>query len=101
MRFKGLRVREAPGLAAKVLDSLPAGTIVELGGSWGPIDVDRIAWYQVLYGEDLKAGYVAGGSGADRYLELLPPRCEGGEPDLATLLRLTDWERVACYGDRS
>jgi hypothetical protein len=94
-----LQVREQPGLNAAVEDTLPEGTVVELALGWtDPVEVDGIDWYHVDYNGAL-AGSVAGGVGGDRYLELLPPRCEGGDPDLAAL-DLTDWERLACLGSR-
>jgi hypothetical protein len=95
----GLRVRERPGLNATVVDTLPADTQVEVGG-FGPTVADGFDWYQVVY-DDHRAGYAAAGSGADHYLELLPPRCIAGEPDLAALVRMTGWEQLACFGDRS
>jgi len=95
----GLRVREQPGLNETVVDTLTADTVVEVGG-WGPRVVDGIDWYLVFYGDfRSRSGYAAVGSGGARYLELLPPRCEGAEPDLAALGRLTNWERLACFGD--
>jgi hypothetical protein len=96
-----LQVREQPGLNAVVVDTLPAGTVVELAFAWSdPVAVDGIDWYRVAYKGDL-AGSVAAGVGEDRYLELAPPRCEGGNPDLAALTHITDWERLACFGDRA
>ena len=96
----GLRIRSAPGLDAVVYATLAADTVVEVG-SWGPTVVDGIDWYWVVHHDAVLAGYAAAGSGEDRYLELLPPRCEAGEPDLAALVRLMPWERLACFGDRS
>lgn len=96
-----LQVREQPGLNAAVVDTLPAGTIVELArGYIDPEVVDGIDWYHVHYNGDL-AGSIAAGVGGDRYLELLPARCEAGDPDLAALMSITAWERLACFGDRS
>jgi hypothetical protein len=94
-----LQVREQPGLNAAVVDTLPAGTVVELAfGYTGPVAVDEIDWYHVVYNSN-SVGSVAAGVGADRYLELVPARCEGGDPDLAALIRITAWERLACFGD--
>jgi hypothetical protein len=96
-----LQVREQPGLNAAVVDTLPAGTVVELASGYtDPVGVDGIDWYHVAYNGGALAGSAAGGVGGDRYLELLPPRCEDGDPDLAALMRLTAWERLACFGDR-
>jgi hypothetical protein len=96
-----LHVREQPGLNAAVVDTLPAGTIVELTlGYIDPEVVDGIDWYHVDYNSD-SIGSVAAGAGGDPYLELLPARCEGGDPDLPALMSITAWERLACFGDRS
>jgi len=96
-----LQVREYPGLDAAVVDTLPAGTVVELALGWiDPVAVDGIDWYHVVYDAD-SAGSLAAGVGGDRYLELLPARCEDGDPDLAALMRITAWERLACFGDRA
>jgi len=95
----GLRIRNAPGLDAGVYDTLAADIVVEVDG-WGPTVVDGIDWYWVVQRDGSLAGYAAAGSGEDRYLELLPPRCQVGEPDLAALVRLMPWERLACFGDR-
>lgn len=96
----GLRIRSAPGFDAVVDGTLAADTVVEVHG-WGPTVVDGIDWYFVVHHDAVLAGYAAAGSGGDRYLDLLPPRCEEREPDRAVLARLTPWERLACFGDRS
>jgi hypothetical protein len=37
-----------------------------------------------------------------RYLELAPARCPAGfDPDLAGLMSISEWEQLACFGDRS
>jgi hypothetical protein len=96
-----LHVRSEPRLDADVLATLPADTVVELSLGWiGPTAVDGIDWYAVVYYGDF-GGYVAAGADGDRYLELAPPRCEEGEPDLAAVVLITEWERLACFGDRS
>src|SRR4029079_3288342 len=95
-----LQVRDGAGLDAPVLDTLAADTVVALARGWiGPVTVDGIDWYHVTYDGESE-GTVAAGVGADRYLELLPPRCEDGDPDLAAV-RVTEWERLACFGNRS
>lgn len=96
----GLRIREQAGVTGAVLDTLPADSVVEVSGWWGPSVVDGIEWYAVVYHTD-RFGYAAAGADGNRYLELLPPRCEEIEPDLATLKGITAWERLACFGNRS
>jgi len=96
-----LHVRSEPRLDADVLATLPADTVVELSLGWiGPIAVDGIDWYAVVYSGDF-GGYVAAGADGVRYLELAQPRCDEGEPDLAAVVLITAWERLACFGDRS
>ena len=97
----GLRVREGPGLATAVLQTLAIGTVLEVGGRWGPTVRDDIDWYWVITEDGLVSGYVAASSGQVEYLALLPNRCDELEPDLASLTSHKAWERLACFGDRS
>jgi hypothetical protein len=115
----GVRMREEPSTDAPVVAKLAAGEIVHL--TWfgsGVRDEEGHLWYAAQYvpGYDgwpvrppqqsepdsgYRNGYVALGTPEQPFFELVEPRCPGGEPDLAALLRITDWERLACYGDRS
>ncbi len=45
---EGARLRAAPSLQARVLRSLPSGTLLELDGQTGGIQRDRYIWYRVL-----------------------------------------------------
>jgi hypothetical protein len=112
-----VRMREEPGTDAPVVARLAAGEIVYLTHSSRSRD-DGYFWYIAEYapgydawparppqlheeGSSYRTGYVALGTPEQPFFELLEPRCSAGEPDLAALLRITAWERLACYGDRS
>ena len=82
-------------------------------GAFGPFEESGFTWYPVgvLGLEELPApggepieivdrGWVAIGDGETEWLELLAPRCTDDEPTLQHLSSLTEWERLACYGDR-
>ena len=107
-----LRIRESPGLTGNVIETARAGDVVFVGSSFPfQTNADGIDWYAVSFAAGYAdwpalpatwdVGWVAAGTGADRYLELIPPRCPNGAPDLATLTSLTPWDRLACFGDRS
>jgi hypothetical protein len=96
-----LQLRTDPGLSASVAGTASAGAAYQVSGyEFGPVVVDGLDWYRLLTAGDAVI-WAAAGSGADRYLEVLPADC--GEPviDLAALTRMTEWDRLACFGDRS
>jgi hypothetical protein len=114
----GLRVRQEPTRGAEQVGTLSRGELVLLGYSFlhpafGPVEADGFVWYPVSpLGvtelpdpeaplESEVVGWAAVGDGTDPWVELVPPRCVEGDPDLALLSSLTEWERLACYGDRS
>ena len=81
--------------------------------AFGPATEDGYTWYPVgVLGLDelpapggaavevVKSGWVAIGDGETEWLELIAPRCTDDEPTLQHLSSLTEWERLACYGDR-
>jgi hypothetical protein len=113
----GLRIRDEPTTGGAASGTLARGDLVEIGAGiyLGPIEADGYTWYPVvgLAARELpppsdgvlerdhdKVGWVAASSGGSQHLELLPPRCVDGDPDLALLDALTAWERLACFGDR-
>lgn len=114
-----LRVRQEPTTGAEQIDTLSRGDLVLLGYSflnsgYGPIQADGVVWYPVSplditelpdptapLESSTGGGWAAIGDGADLWVELVRPRCVDGDPDLELLQALTDWERLACYGDRS
>jgi hypothetical protein len=114
----GLRIREQASLTGHVVASAGAGDVVYRAFA-GPVVADGVDWYEVVFlagyrdwpvfptpvpGASgipgLVHGWAAIGSGEARYLELQPPRCPTADPDLAGLARLTEWEQLACFGDR-
>ena len=95
-----LQLRAEPGLGATVVGTASAGEEFLVVWVNGPVAVDGMGWYRLATPTIEAILWAAAGSGPDHYLELLPPRCEGGEPDVAALVRITDWERLACFGDR-
>jgi hypothetical protein len=97
-----LQLRDGPGLAAAVTGLGVAGEKYKVAGWFGPVERDGLDWYRLgpAIGGDLDA-WAAGGSGADRYLEVVPPTCPV-DPDFTTLLTFgSEWDRLACFGDRS
>jgi hypothetical protein len=96
----GLQLRLQPGLTARAVVTARAGARFRVANWHGPIRVDGLDWYQLTTAED-SVLWAPIGAGGDAYLELVPPRCPAGDPDLATLAHLTEWERLACFDDRS
>jgi hypothetical protein len=109
-----LNIRLATGVSAELFTSVGKGEVAYVGGYTGPVVVDGVDWYQVAspsrYREDwaqglpasvaMFSGWAAAGSDGQRFLEPLPPRCPGRDPDVVDLTKLTAWERLACFGDR-
>jgi hypothetical protein len=98
----GLQLRAEPGLSAAVTGAAVAGDQFKVQGWFGPVEVDGLDWYRLgpATAGDLDA-WAAAGSGADRYLEVVPPSCPV-DPDFTTLLNMaSEWDRLACFGDRS
>jgi len=97
-----LQLRDEPGLAGPVEGMASRGDHFSVAGWFGPVTRDGLDWYRLGPATvgDLDA-WAAAGSGADRYLELVPPDCPSAEPELATLVDMaSDWDRLACFGDR-
>jgi hypothetical protein len=116
----GLRLREGPGLGgSEVVAILERGELMVVGYSvtspgFGPVTADGYTWIPVTrigvhalptpdggLLERFGYGWVAVASGDTEHLELLPPRCVEGDPDLDTIISMTEWERLACFGNRS
>lgn len=115
----GLRIRAEPSTDAEEVTTLARGELVVLGYSYmypnfGPVQADGFTWYPVhSLGttelpapgnkpfEHTDAGWAAVGDDSNAYVELVEPRCVNDEPTLQLVQSLTEWERLACYGDRS
>ena len=113
-----LNVREQPIVDSPEQVTVRRGELLVVGptfgyGAFGPAMEDGYTWYPVgvLELNELPApggapiemavrGWVAIGDGESEWLELLTPRCTDDEPTLQHLSSLTEWERLACYGDR-
>ena len=94
-----LQLRTDPGLGGRVFHTASAGDVFHVVDGSGPRVVDGLDWYRLTAGID--PFWAAAGSGADRYLELLPPDCPRAEPDLQATILMAAWDRLACFGDRS
>lgn len=116
----GLRVRQEPTTSAALVTTLAPGELVAIGHGYlmpdlGPRSADGFTWYPVrsLGIDELPPvgsppfevspdiGWAAGSDATTPFLELVAPRCTAAEPTLALLQSLVEWERLACYGDRS
>ncbi len=95
-----LQLRGEPGLDGSVLATASAGA--EYFAIFpGPMEIDGISWTRLIALEGGFSAWAASGSGTDRYLELVPPDCPSADPDLATLVAMLEWDRLACFGNRS
>jgi len=96
-----LQLRGGPGLSHAVVGTASAGERFFVFDVFGPVVADGLDWYRLTTAGD-SVLWAASGSGADRFLEVVPPDCPAAEPDLATLINmLNEWDRLACFGDRS
>ena len=95
-----LQLRAEPGLSAAVVGTAPAGQRYQIAYEFGPVVVDGLDWYRLATMGDAVI-WAAAGSGADRYLELVPPDCPEADPDLSAAILIAQWDRLACFGDRS
>lgn len=106
-----LRIRKSPGLAGEVTAVASAGEVVAVSPYVGyRMPSDGFDWYAVTFApgyrdwpalpEAWEHGWVAAGPDDAPYLQLLPPRCPTGEPDLQAVTSITGWERLSCFGDR-
>lgn len=96
-----LQLRAAPGLTAAVTGTAQAGQRFQVVAydQVGPIVEDGLDWYRLATAGDAVL-WAASGSDAGPFLELVPPNCPETPVDLLALGRMTDWERLACFGDR-
>ena len=113
-----LRVRDNHFLSSPERVTLAKGDLLVVGptfanNAFGPAMEDGYVWYPVgVLGLDelpapggdplqfVATGWAAIGDGDTEWLEPIAPRCTDDEPTLRHLSSLTEWERLACYGDR-
>ena len=112
----GLRLRRGPGTTYDVVATVNEGDLlyVTRGSSpdLAPRRADGFEWYGVQYApgyggwpvepemEDRVEGYIAARSTSEAFLELVAPECPDQVTDLASVVSMTPYERVACLGDR-
>ncbi len=95
----GLQIRAEPGLNATVLFTAQAGSRFYVY-PYGPVVLDGLHWYRLGTMGDAVL-WAAAGSATEQYLELAPVACPAADPDLATVIDMSnDWDRLACFGDR-
>ena len=114
----GLRVREHAMVDSAERMALGRGDLLVVGPTFGYRGIgwnesDGYTWYPAgVLGIDelprpggqpvefVEVGWIAVGDGQTPWVELVDPRCTDDEPTLEHLSSLTEWERLACYGDR-
>lgn len=95
----GLCFRAEPSGASEASLTVPNGAEISIDGTfdvWGPVVESGIAWYPAWAGP-FEGGWVAGEHGGARYLELVPFDCPADRAT-GTVLRMTPWERLSCFG---
>ena len=114
---ESIKLRTGPTIEAMLLDTADRGELVVIGYTYlslgfGPVEAEGFVWYPVIplgttdlenlppRGEPTQAAWMAVGNGDESWVEPVAPRCIHGDPDLATLEGMLEWERVACFGDR-
>jgi hypothetical protein len=95
-----LQIRAGPGLDTSVVYTAAAGDRFALQQFVGPVAGDGLEWYRLGVAGD-SVLWATAGSGTERYLEVVPPVCPAGDPDLGTVVEMiNDWDRLACFGNR-
>lgn len=108
----GLRIRREPNTAAAIEVTAGRGEtiyIITSSGVPGPVAAEGYQWYPVYFAPGHTAwpvlpasgswtfGWAAASGGGQTFLELNAVSCPSGTPDLATLVGMTGWARLACY----
>jgi hypothetical protein len=93
-----IELREGASDDATVVAEIEAGRRMSI---YGPLMVDGKRWYTLASTDesDHAYGYVVLDPAGDQ-VSLEPLTCPTGEPDIATLGPLSQWERLACNSDR-
>jgi hypothetical protein len=116
---ESIKVRTGPSTENVILGTVDRGELVliswtSLGRGFGPVVAEGFIWYPVSplgttelpeIGTSLppagSTAWAVVGNGTEDFVEPVAPRCTDGDPDLATLETMFEWERLACFGDRS
>lgn len=113
-----LRIRQSPGVESPVSGVVNAGDVLYLTAAGdprlAPIPVDGFDWYPVTFipgysgwpvepaeSDGRVGGWIAARSASESFVELVDPQCPGSVTDLSSVVALTPYERVACFGDGS
>lgn len=80
----------------EITGSVDAGERLRISG---PLMIDGARWYSLASEERGMAGYVELDPTAGT-VELEPVSCPTGAVDLATMVEMTPWGRLSCFGDR-
>ena len=116
VRVDGLRIRQQPSAASESVATIRRGEILYLddghagpGKTIPPVRAEGFDWYQVMFAaghrdwpimparDDIVHGWVARGPASTPFIDLAAPRCPEGI-ELADLVTVTAYERVACLG---
>lgn len=113
-----LRIRQGPGVERPITGVVNAGDLLFLTGvenpRLAPITADGFAWYPVAFmpgysgwpiepadSDGRVVGWIAAESASESFVELVVPQCPDSVSDLAAVVALTPYERVACFGDET
>ena len=81
---------------------MPRDAIVELPGPPFQRSVDGIDWRSIRYasgpGGTSQSGWAAARDGEDAFLVSEPIDCPTERPDAETLVAMSDWAHVTCFG---
>lgn len=115
---ESIKLRYTPSTAAVIAGTVERGELVEIAytlvaDGFGPVEADGFVWYPVsllnmteMPELGMQRGYtgeilwMSVGNGTEAWVERVAPRCVEGDPDLATLETMFDFERIACFGER-
>jgi len=95
-----VQVRQEPGTTAPVDATLRRDAVVYLAGPPFARQADGFDWRWIIAGEPRGAGWMAIGDGTSAYLATVEVACPEHEADLATVIAMTEWARLSCFGGR-
>ena len=112
---ESIKMRGGPTTESQFLGTIDQGDLVVVNSTLrGPVEAEGFVWYPVIdldttdlsevTGRRQQLGYLGWmvvGNGTEDFVEPVAPRCPTGDPDLAALDKMLEWEHLACFGDRS